>query len=124
MHNAIAGQIETLRRQIEHYEKLRDGQITSREITSLHELPTVLIEARIAAARGPCSPSWRDTNSAGTCRAACSELAYSRKGEFWVSHSARNGSMIFQRSLPVRSTRPRRARRGMALLAVVCAPRP
>jgi DNA-binding XRE family transcriptional regulator len=49
MHNAIAGQIETLRRQIEHYEKLRDGQITSREITSLRELPTALIEARIAA---------------------------------------------------------------------------
>ncbi len=32
-----------------HYEKLRDGHITSREITSLHELPTALIEARIAA---------------------------------------------------------------------------
>jgi DNA-binding XRE family transcriptional regulator len=49
MHNAIAGQIETLRRQIDHYEKLRDGRITSREITSLRELPTALIEARIAA---------------------------------------------------------------------------
>jgi HTH-type transcriptional regulator / antitoxin HipB len=49
MHKAIASQIETLRRQIEHYEKLRDGQITGREITSLRELPTALIEARIAA---------------------------------------------------------------------------
>ncbi len=49
MHDAIASWIETLREQIEHYEKLRDGQITSREITSLHELPTALIEARIAA---------------------------------------------------------------------------
>jgi HTH-type transcriptional regulator/antitoxin HigA len=49
MHNAIASWIETLREQIEHYEKLRDGRITSREITSLHELPTALIEARIAA---------------------------------------------------------------------------
>ena len=49
MHNAIASWIETLREQIEHYEKLRDGQITSREITSLRELPTALIEARIAA---------------------------------------------------------------------------
>jgi DNA-binding Xre family transcriptional regulator len=49
MHNAIASQIETLRRQIDHYEKLRDGQITSRQITSLRELPTALIEARIAA---------------------------------------------------------------------------
>jgi DNA-binding XRE family transcriptional regulator len=49
MHNAIVSEIESLRAQIEHYEKLRDGRITSREITSLHELPTALIEARIAA---------------------------------------------------------------------------
>ena len=49
MHNAIAGQIETLRGQINHYEQLRDGHITGREITSLRELPTALIEARIAA---------------------------------------------------------------------------
>ncbi len=49
MHDAIASWIETLREQIDHYEKLRDGRITSREITSLHELPTALIEARIAA---------------------------------------------------------------------------
>lgn len=49
MHDAIASWIETLGEQIDHYEKLRDGQITSREITSLHELPTALIEARIAA---------------------------------------------------------------------------
>ncbi len=49
MHDAIASWIETLREQIDHYEKLRDGRITRREITSLHELPTALIEARIAA---------------------------------------------------------------------------
>jgi DNA-binding XRE family transcriptional regulator len=49
VHDAIASWIETLREQIEHYEMLRDGRITSREITSLHELPTALIEARIAA---------------------------------------------------------------------------
>lgn len=49
MHNAIAGQIETLRAEINHYEQLRDGHITSRQITSLRELPTALIEARIAA---------------------------------------------------------------------------
>jgi DNA-binding XRE family transcriptional regulator len=49
MHNAIASQIETFRDEIDHYEQLRDGQITSREITSLRELPTALIEARIAA---------------------------------------------------------------------------
>jgi DNA-binding transcriptional regulator YiaG len=49
VHDAIASEIETLRRQIHHYERLRDGHITSHEITSLRELPTVLIEARIAA---------------------------------------------------------------------------
>jgi DNA-binding Xre family transcriptional regulator len=49
MHDAIESEIEVLRRQIDHYEQLRDGRITGREITSLHELPTVLIEARIAA---------------------------------------------------------------------------
>lgn len=49
VHDAIASETETLRRQIDHYEQLRDGHITSREITSLRELPTALIEARIAA---------------------------------------------------------------------------
>jgi DNA-binding XRE family transcriptional regulator len=49
MHEALASWIETLCLQIEHYEKLRDGRITSREIRSLRELPTALIEARIAA---------------------------------------------------------------------------
>ncbi len=49
MHDAIASEIESLRAEMDHYEKLRDGRITSREITSLHELPTALIEARIAA---------------------------------------------------------------------------
>lgn len=49
MHDAITSEIEVLRAQIDHYEKLRDGHITSREITSLHELPIALIEARIAA---------------------------------------------------------------------------
>ena len=49
MHDAIASEIEVLRAQVDHYEKLRDGHITSREIRSLHELPTALIEARIAA---------------------------------------------------------------------------
>jgi DNA-binding Xre family transcriptional regulator len=49
VHDAIASEIETLRRQIDHYEQLRDGHITSREITSLRELPSALIEARIAA---------------------------------------------------------------------------
>lgn len=49
VHDALASEIETLRRQIDHYERLRDGHITSREITSLRDLPSALIEARIAA---------------------------------------------------------------------------
>lgn len=49
VHDAIASEIETLQRQIDHYERLRDGHITSREITSLRDLPSALIEARIAA---------------------------------------------------------------------------
>ncbi|MHB1468007.1 MAG: helix-turn-helix transcriptional regulator [Candidatus Saccharimonadales bacterium] len=49
IHDAIASEIETLQRQIDHYERLRDGHITSREITSLRDLPSALIEARIAA---------------------------------------------------------------------------
>ncbi len=49
MDDALTSEVETLRGQIDHYEKLRDGHITSCEITSLHELPTALIEARIAA---------------------------------------------------------------------------
>jgi DNA-binding XRE family transcriptional regulator len=49
VHDAITSEIETLRQQIDHYERLRDGHITSREITSLRDLPSALIEARIAA---------------------------------------------------------------------------
>ena len=49
MRDAITSEIEVLRGQIHHYEQLRDGRITGCEITSLHELPTALIEARIAA---------------------------------------------------------------------------
>lgn len=49
MYDAATSQIETLRRQLDHYNKLRDGHVTGREITSLHELPKALIEARIAA---------------------------------------------------------------------------
>lgn len=49
MRDALASEIDVLRGQIDHYEQLRDGHITGREITSLRELPTALIEARIAA---------------------------------------------------------------------------
>jgi HTH-type transcriptional regulator / antitoxin HipB len=49
MHDAIASEIEVLRHQLDHYEKLRDGHLTSREIASLDDLPDALTEARIAA---------------------------------------------------------------------------
>jgi DNA-binding Xre family transcriptional regulator len=49
MHDAIVSEIGSLRAQMDHYEKLRDGRITGREITSLDDLPDALIEARIAA---------------------------------------------------------------------------
>jgi DNA-binding XRE family transcriptional regulator len=49
MREGIASEAEQLRAQLHHYEQLRDGHITQREITSLRELPTALIEARIAA---------------------------------------------------------------------------
>ena len=49
MRDAMASEAEQLRAQLHHYEQLRDGHITGREIESLHELPTALIEARIAA---------------------------------------------------------------------------
>lgn len=49
MREAIASEVDELRRQLHHYEQLREGHITGREITSLRELPTALIEARIAA---------------------------------------------------------------------------
>jgi hypothetical protein len=48
MHEAIASQTETFCHEIDHYERLRDGHTTSREITSMNELPIALIEARIA----------------------------------------------------------------------------
>jgi DNA-binding transcriptional regulator YiaG len=49
MRDALVSEAEELRVQLEHYEQLRDGQITGRELESLRELPTALIEARIAA---------------------------------------------------------------------------
>jgi DNA-binding XRE family transcriptional regulator len=48
MHHAVDSEIEVLRGQIDHYEQLRDGRITGRDIESLRDLPTALIEARIA----------------------------------------------------------------------------
>ncbi len=49
MRDAIASEADELRVQLHHYEQLRDGKVTGREITSLRDLPTALIEARIAA---------------------------------------------------------------------------
>jgi HTH-type transcriptional regulator/antitoxin HigA len=49
MDDALRGQTETLRDEIKHYEDLRDGRINKRELGSLRDLPTALIEARIAA---------------------------------------------------------------------------
>ena len=49
MRGALASEVEELRAQLQRYERLRDGAITGRELDSLRELPTALIEARIAA---------------------------------------------------------------------------
>lgn len=49
MRDALVSETDELRAQIEHYEQLRDGAITGRQLDSLRELPTALIEARIAA---------------------------------------------------------------------------
>jgi DNA-binding transcriptional regulator YiaG len=49
MRGALASEADELRAQVEHYERLRDGTITGRELDSLRDLPTALIEARIAA---------------------------------------------------------------------------
>jgi DNA-binding Xre family transcriptional regulator len=49
MRDALASEADELRAQLEHYEQLRDGTITGRDLDSLRELPTALIEARIAA---------------------------------------------------------------------------
>jgi ribosome-binding protein aMBF1 (putative translation factor) len=46
---ALEGQAETLREELKHYEDLRDGRISQRELGSLRDLPIALIEARIAA---------------------------------------------------------------------------
>jgi len=49
MRDALASEADELRAQLAHYEQLRDGTITGRDLDSLRELPTALIEARIAA---------------------------------------------------------------------------
>jgi len=49
MRDALASEADELRAQLTRYEQLCDGAITGRELQSLRDLPTALIEARIAA---------------------------------------------------------------------------
>jgi ribosome-binding protein aMBF1 (putative translation factor) len=49
MVDALAGQAETLREEIQRYESLREGRVTRRELGGLRDLPIALIEARIVA---------------------------------------------------------------------------
>ncbi len=49
MRDALVSEADELRVQLTRYEQLRDGTITGRNLDSLRELPTALIEARIAA---------------------------------------------------------------------------
>jgi len=49
MVEGLLGQAETLREELKRYEDLRDGRISERELEGLRDLPTALIEARIAA---------------------------------------------------------------------------
>lgn len=49
MKDALGSMAETLREEIQRYEDLRDGRVRQRELDSLTDLPTALIEARIAA---------------------------------------------------------------------------
>lgn len=49
MADAMRSQADTLRSELRRYEDLREGRVSQREIDGLRELPTALIEARIAA---------------------------------------------------------------------------
>lgn len=49
MVDGIRSQLDDLRRELTEYEALRAGEVTEREVTAITDLPTVLIEGRIAA---------------------------------------------------------------------------
>jgi len=49
MRDALKSEVDELRRQLRAYEDLREGRVRSRTLRSLSELPTALIEARIAS---------------------------------------------------------------------------
>ncbi len=46
---SLRSEAEQLRAQIKRYEDLRDGRVNQRELEGLRDIPTALIEARIAA---------------------------------------------------------------------------
>ena len=46
---SLQSEVDGLRDQIKRYEDLRDGRVNKRELEGLRDLPTALIEARIAA---------------------------------------------------------------------------
>ena len=47
--SAVKSQLDDLREEIDEYENLKKGKITSVQISSFEELPTVLVKARIAS---------------------------------------------------------------------------
>lgn len=49
MRRSLESEAEELGAQIRHYDDLREGRISERELDSLCDLPSALIEARIAA---------------------------------------------------------------------------
>lgn len=49
MDASLESEAEELRAKIQRYEDLREGRVSHREIEGLRDLPTALIEARIAA---------------------------------------------------------------------------
>lgn len=46
---ALESEVDELRRQLREYEDLREGRVQSRTLRSLSDLPTALIQARIAS---------------------------------------------------------------------------
>jgi len=49
MRASLQSEMDELRRQIRRYEDLRDGRVVQRQFNGLREVPTALVEARIAA---------------------------------------------------------------------------
>ena len=49
MIEALESELAILREQLHHYEALKEGRVKKGKVHSLHELPILLIEGRIAA---------------------------------------------------------------------------